>query len=315
MLCSVRKSFLWLVAALFVCGCSKGGQDRLENKKGDVLGQTSDSIQHEPQKPLQSEKGIQKKLKEFLELVAFCDRQFFADIDPERIKKWVMVVDAQQMEKECDPMLARFSEILQEKAFCGDQWDGFLRSAARLCDLYVLLCLKARKVSLKERKPYMEEVAQLKEAIRTASAEVNEKGELLLRDPSVFDTQPSTDAEYAVQWLKGLCQAFDEHILKNLKEAKPIPRYALKLHVVGADRAIEALEKSSDTNAQRLLGSAMALNQAFSKAMNIFTGDYFKVDEKVIRQTLRDFEVAKIEFTRVWIRFWKKRLPDNRRKG
>jgi len=307
MRCSVGKSFLWLVATLFVTACSKGAHDTLENKGTDVPERTPDVNQPIVQKPEQAQKEKQGRLKEFLELVANCDEDFLANIDPERIKKWEMVVDAQQMEKECDPMLARYSEILQERAFSGEQWDGFLKSGARLCDLYLLLSLKAKKVSIKDRKPYMDEVAQLKEAIRTASAEVLEKGRDLLRDPAVFDAQASTDAEYAVQWFKGMCEAFDEFIVKNLKEARPIPRYALKVLFIGADRALAALEKSKDTNAQRLLNSAMALNHAFSKAVNIFAGDYFKVNEKVIRETLKDFEGARSEFTKAWIRYWKKR--------
>jgi len=251
---------------------------------------------------------LREAVRDYVERVTRCDEQFFARVDPERIKQWQLPVDVQAMEAECDPILREFEDLVARGALRHPAMDEFLGRAARLSDRYLLLCLRCKKVGVRDKLPYIQELTALREAIRSDAREVRRLAApvLAIRDDEVREFRgmtPTEAARTAHDVLSSLEQAIHDLVEVPVRETRPVSRYSLRLQDRRADRALTLLRERAAVTDQRILGPAESLTHAFSSAVNFYTGDYFNADQKLGAGLLRAVHAAAREYRRVARRF------------
>lgn len=235
---------------------------------------------------------LRDAVRDLVALAERCDRLYFAGVEPERIKRWELPVDMKAMEGECDALLSRFTDLLDSGVLRHPALDRFLARAADVSDRYLLLCLRCKKVGVRDRLPYIREVSALRDALRADVAALRDLARevLALSDEdlkAVERTPPADVPRLAHGVFASLREDLRRLVEVPIREDRPTARYALRFADRRADRALTLLRSRAMVQGQALLGPADALTRAFSAAVNFFTGDYFNADEKLPPRMIR----------------------------
>ncbi len=235
---------------------------------------------------------LREAVRDLVALAERCDRAHFAHVEPERIKRWELPVDVKAMEGECDALLSGFTDLLDRGVLRHPGLDRFLARAADVSDRYLLLCLRCKKVGVRDRLPYIREVSALRDALRADVAALRDLARevLALSDEdlkTVERTPPRDVPRLAHEVFASLRGDLRRLVEVPMRDEKPTARYALRLADRRADRALTLLRTRAMVEGQALLGPADALTRAFSAAVNFFTGDYFNADEKLPPRVIR----------------------------
>lgn len=242
--------------------------------------------------PPTRERLLRDAVRDWTALAGQCDQAHFAHVEPERIKRWQLPVDVKAMEDECDALLSRFSDLLDSGALRHPALDRFLARAADVSDRYLLLCLRCKKVGVRDRLPYIQEVSALRDALRADVAALRDLAAAVLalgdEDLQAVERTPAGDIpRLAHEVFASLRDDLRRLVEVPIRDGRPTARHALRLADRRADRALTLLRTRAMVQGQALLGPAEALTHAFSAAVNFFTGDYFNADEKLPPRVIR----------------------------
>lgn len=235
---------------------------------------------------------LREAVRDLVALAERCDEAHFARVEPERIKRWELPVDVKAMEGECDALLSRFTDLLDRGVFRHPALDRFLARAAAVADQYLLLCLRCKKVGVRDRLPYIREVSALRDALRADVAALRDLAREVLtlsdEDLKAVERTPASDVpRLAHEVFASLREDLRRLVEVPIRDERPTARYALRLADRRADRALTLLRSRAMVQGQALLGPADALTRAFSAAVNFFTGDSFNQDEKLPPRVIR----------------------------
>ncbi len=284
------------IAAVFLalaCRPSEEPKRGAVSKDRDPGGLQGVQDQGSVQAEATAEALVREAVRDFMVVAERCDQAHFAHVEPERIKRWELPVDVKAMESECDVLLQRFSDLLDRGALRHPTLDRFLARSADVADRYLLLCLRCKKVGVRDRLPYIREVSALRDALRADVSALRDLGREVLTltddDLKAVERAPAGDIpRIAHEVFASLREDLRRLVEVPLREGAPIPRYALRLSDRRADRAVTLLRSRAMVQGQALLGPAEALTHAFSAAVNFFTRDYFNADEKIPPRVIRE---------------------------
>lgn len=276
--------------ALAVAGCGGKGQDaakpkaKAEEKKAEA-GKAAETPKEAP-KPRSEFDDLREGLKDYVTLLADCDKAWFAKVDPDKIDKWELPVDVKTMEPRCDPLLNQYEKLMEKGAFRSPVMDEFLRTSALAADRYLLLAFRCKKVGVRDKVPYKKELAELRDALRADVAKLKEDVAkvLALSDAQLQVTAlPPADT---VKWADGTLQRIKDDFKawvqepRKVENQKPTWRYSLRTGALMATRAAAALKLASTATPEGLADPAQALADAYQSATTFFTGDYFEKEEE-----------------------------------
>lgn len=283
----------YVALVLLLLGCRAQEPARETPKDTGAVIEDIGQVSRDAREPSREER-IRELVKEFVALVEKCDEAFFSQVEPERIKRWELPVDVKRMEETCDAIIGKFEGLMRH---CLEQevLDRFLDRAAKVADQYLLLCLRCKKVGVKERLPYIKELTELRDALRSEVRALKDSAQEVLKisaeEMVVLERLgPSGAAGLANRVFLSLGDYAKTLIVEPVRQGRPVPRYALKLADCRANRALELFRAKASLEAQGILGPAEALTHAFSAGVNFFTGDYFNAEDKVIKKMLGNIE-------------------------
>lgn len=288
------RALIVIAAACLAAACRPSEGPRTPGKAvATDPGVPSQGGEETPVKPPPTPEALLRgAVRDLVALAERCDQAHFAHVEPERIKRWELPVDVKAMEGECDVILSRFADLLDRGVFRHPALDRFLARAADVSDRYLLLCLRCKKVGVRDRLPYIREVSALRDALRADVAALRDlaRGVLARSDEdlnAVERTPPGDVPQVAHEVFASLRDDLRRLVEVPVRDNRPVARYALRFADRRADRALTLLRSRAMVQGQALLGPAEALTRAFSAAVNFFTGDYFNADEKLPPRVIR----------------------------
>ena len=238
-----------------------------------------ENIAPAPRSPLDE---LRDSIKDFVTLLADCDKDFFANVRPERLDNWDLPVNVTAMEATCDQLLSRFDRMLEKGAFMSPVADEFFRNCALATDRYVMLAFRCKKVSVRDKAGLKKEIAELRDGLRADVAKIKVQVEQVLGmdDVAMREYARSVDllpraADAALSRLRGDMKQWVE---QPLKDGKPVWRYSLRTSDVIASRAVSAMRFKGVATA--MTEPADALSRAFSAMVSFYAGNYFDAEEK-----------------------------------
>lgn len=281
-----------LVVVAGSCRKSEDSESLRKNVSRDVGALSEADAARGGDVPPTFEAALRASVRDFVALAERCDQGYFSVVEPERIKKWQLPVNVKAMEEECDALLSLCRDLLDRGVLRHPAMDRFLERAAALSDRYLLLCLRCKKVGVRDLLPYIREVSALRDTIREDVAALrNLTAEVLtLSDEDLQGIEripPSDVPRFAHGVFLSLREDLRRLVEVPVRQGIPTPRYSLFLADRRAGRALTLLRSRAMVQGQALLGPAEALTRAFSAAVNFFTGDYFNADEKLPPQVIR----------------------------
>jgi hypothetical protein len=223
--------------------------------------------------------ALREAIKDYVTLLADCDKQFFADVKPERIDKWELPVNVKAMESQCDRLLGLYEDMLARGAFRAPALDDFLRAAAVSADRYLVLGLHAKKVGVKDHIPYKKDLSELRDTLRADVAKLKESvGPVLALPDAALNASLGGDelAARAAPALNRLRGDLKDWIEVPVKASKPTWRYSLRTSQAIAERAAATLKAAGSSAG----GAAVDLAKAFGAAVTFYTGAYFDTEEQ-----------------------------------
>lgn len=258
---------------------------------------------------------LREAIKDFITLLSDCDKVWFADVDPSRIMKWQLPVNVVEMEKVCDRLLSLFDQLLENGSFRAPQLDDFIRRSALAMDKYNILAYKCKKVGVRDKKPYIKEMEELRDTLRGDVKILKEEvGKILsLSDEDLRKTQQLAPEELLLlvnENLVRLRQDMKVWIEEPVKVGKPTFRYSLKASEMIANRAVSEISKRARATYSGLIAPAEDLVRAFSQASTFYSGRYFDEEEKEgpkIRNALYRADVVYRNAARKYMKPTKKR--------
>ena len=250
---------------------------------------------------------LRETIKSFAALLEECDKRFFADVKGERIKKWKLPVDVQAMEDRCDPLLMMVQTMIDKGAFLHRDLDSFLVEAANAADRYMMLAFRAKKIGVREKKPYIRRVNDLRDKLRADTKRLSvHAGQVLgLTDDELearAHLKPKDLVMVVFKTLLRLGDAVSNYVRAPMEKKHPTWRYSLKAWDRIAQRAVQRLRTSTPPQAQALLGPAEALLVNYGMVVTFFTGDWFNQERKQVKRVLTRFRHSFTAFKRAGVR-------------
>ncbi|MBM4395774.1 MAG: hypothetical protein FJ087_08795 [Deltaproteobacteria bacterium] len=235
-----------------------------------------------PTPPKSAMDEVRDAVRDFVSLLADCDKDWFADVKPERLDNWDLPVNVKAMEANCDRLLPMFETVLDKGAFRNALLDDFIRAAALASDHYLFLGFRSKKVGVRDKVALKAEIAGLRDGLRADVAKLKESVGQVLGMDDVAMRQYSSHADAlpkaADAALSRLRADVKQWIEQPVKDAKPTWRYSLRTSETIASRAVAAVRFKGVGGA--MTDPADGLAGAFASAVKFYTGNYFDTEEK-----------------------------------
>ena len=282
-----------LALPLAQSGCGKSRSDKALKPpaKPDL------AILQKVEEPKSEFHDLREAVEDYSDLLKKCDANFFSDVEGERIKKWQLPVDVQRMENLCDPLLPLFEKVMDKGAFLCPELDEFIALAARAADQYLILAFRAKKVGVREKKPYIRRVNALRDGLRAAVKDVLARRDHLLGLPddsfhANATTSPKSIPVLTHEVLSGLEEVVETYVTKPIRKETPTWRYSLRSADRIAGRAVEMLRRKTQPEQLALAGPADALAREYKATVNFITGAWYNEEEGMDRKVLKSFKRA-----------------------
>jgi len=279
-------SSLVMLVAIVLAGCS--GRTPPPNPAaagGEAAPVQSTAVEQvakqPPAPPPSRHAALREGIDGWLKLASTCQKRWFAKVDPAKLDKWELPVDVPSMEDDCDKLVFDFEALSKENLLKGPELDSLFGRMAMVTDLYTHLALRCRKVGVKDRVPFKQMIAGLRDRLGAEVEAVANEGAAVLAlddDMLVRDVSGQAMMDRALGALGRVKSDMDEWIVKPRKEVGPVFKYSLKVSGRLAAGASEALAADASLP-EKFRMSASALSKAWTVVSDFYAGDYLAEEE------------------------------------
>lgn len=240
-----------------------------------------------PPKPVSEFDGLRTAIRDWVDLLGRCDDRWFARVDPSKIDNYEFPIDVDAMNAACEGLKTGMERMLDLGGFRNPDLDAFLRRAAEATDRYLMMGFRAKKISVREKLPYKQELAALRDGLRAEVAGLtSDAGKVLALTDADLNASVNDAPEAVVAWARDTLGRVRTDFKAQVEDAipanKPIWRYGLKTTATLAQRAARALASARNGAPAGIAEPAALLASALETAAAYFTGEFFwEEDEKI----------------------------------
>lgn len=240
-----------------------------------------------PPKPVSEFDGLRDAIRDWADLLSKCDERWFARVEPAKIDNYEFPVDVDAMNAACEGLRTGMDRMLELGGFRNPRMDAFLRGAAQATDRYLMMGFRAKKISVRDKLPYKQELTALRDGLRAEVVALKAQAEQVLALTDADLNASSNDApEVVVAWARdtlGRVRAdFKAQVEDAIPANKPVWRYSLKVTSVLAKRAAAAMASARNGAPAKIVAPAQAMAGSLESAAAYFTGEFFwEEDEKI----------------------------------
>lgn len=279
-------SSLLLLVLIVIAGCS--GKTPPPNpaaagaEAGSVQPAGSEQVAKQPPAPPPSRHAAMRDgIGGWLELASTCQNRWFRKVDPARLDKWELPVDVPAMEDDCDKLVFDYEALSKDYLLKGPELDSLFVRMAMVTDLYTHLALRCRKVGVKDRVPFKQMIAGLRDRLGAEVEAVVKEGTAVLAlddDTLVREVRDQAMMDRSLKALGRVTADMDEWIVKPRKEVGPVFKYSLKVSGRLAGGAAEALAQDASLP-EKFRTAAAGLSKAWTVVSDFYAGDYLAEEE------------------------------------
>jgi len=287
----MRRITFVLLAAVFAAGCygrttapNPAAVDGSAEPAAAPAAAAPAPAPAEPAAPVSPNAALRDGIAKWVKAVEYCDKAWFAKVDPDKLDNWELPVDVSSMEDDCGHIITEFQELSRDNLFKGRALDGLVRRMATVTDLYTHLAFRCRRIGVRERLPYKKMLVSLRDTLRAEVAALGtDAGTVLALDDAKLIEAASVTGQDLVSWADGnlarVGSDLETWVIKPRKEVGPIMKYSLGVSGALAVKSAAALASSGAAADAKLQEAATVLAHAYEVVTGFFTGDYLAEEE------------------------------------
>ncbi|HOI09477.1 MAG TPA: hypothetical protein PK313_03270 [Myxococcota bacterium] len=265
-----------------------------------------------PPKPASEFDGLRTAIADWVDLLGRCDERWFARVEPSKIDNYEFPVDVDAMNAACEGLRTGMERMLDLGGFRNPRMDQFLRRAAQTTDRYLMMGFRAKKISVRDKLPYKQELTALRDGLRAEVAGLKaEAAEVQALTDADLNASSNDAPEAVVAWARdtlGRVRAdFKAQVEDAIPTNKPVWRYGLKTTAVLAKRAAAALASARNGAPGAVVVPAQAMSGALETAAAYFTGEFFWEEDEKIDANRKTVVKAIAAYDKVAAKAFKKR--------